>query len=52
MGDPTKAKHKLGWVPEIAVQQMCNEMVAAELQVAKRHALLKANGFDVNVSTE
>lgn len=52
LGDPTKAKQKLGWVPEITVQQMCKEMVAADLQEAKQHALLKANGFNVNVSTE
>jgi GDPmannose 4,6-dehydratase len=52
LGDPSKAKQKLGWVPEITVQQMCTEMVAADLQEAKRHALLKANGFAVNVSIE
>jgi GDPmannose 4,6-dehydratase len=52
LGDPTKAKQKLGWVPEITVQQMCKEMVAADLQEAKQHALLKANGFNVNVSSE
>jgi GDPmannose 4,6-dehydratase len=52
LGDPTKAKEKLGWVPEITVQQMCKEMVAADLQEAKQHALLKANGFNVNVSAE
>jgi len=34
------------------VQQMCAEMVAADLQAAKQHALLKANGFAVNVSIE
>jgi GDPmannose 4,6-dehydratase len=52
LGDPTKAKQTLGWVPEITVQQMCAEMVAADLQQAKRHALLKANGYHVQVSTE
>jgi len=52
LGDPSKAKIKLGWTPEIAVQQMCAEMVAADLQAAKQHALLKANGFAVNVSIE
>jgi GDPmannose 4,6-dehydratase len=52
LGDPSKAKQKLGWVPEITVQQMCAEMVAADLQEAQRHALLKANGYDVQVSTE
>ena len=52
LGDPSKAKAKLGWTPEITVQQMCAEMVAADLQAAKQHALLKANGFEVNVSVE
>ena len=52
LGDPSKAKAKLGWVPEITVQQMCAEMVATDLQAAKQHALLKANGYEVNVSVE
>ncbi len=52
LGDPTKAKQKLGWVPEITVQQMCAEMVAADLQEAMRHALLEANGYHVQVSAE
>jgi len=52
LGDPSKAKAKLGWTPEITVQQMCAEMVASDLQAAKQHALLKANGFVVNVSVE
>jgi GDPmannose 4,6-dehydratase len=52
LGDPTKAKQKLGWVPEITVQQMCAEMVAADLKQAQQHALLKKHGYDVNVSAE
>jgi GDPmannose 4,6-dehydratase len=52
LGDPSKAKQKLGWVPEITAQEMCTEMVACDLAQAKQHALLKANGFDVNVSIE
>ncbi len=52
LGDPSKAKAKLGWTPEITVQQMCHEMVASDLQEAQRHALLKANGHKVNVSVE
>jgi GDPmannose 4,6-dehydratase len=52
LGDPTKAKEKLGWVPEITVQEMCSEMVAADLAHAKQHALLKQHGFAVNVSVE
>lgn len=42
-----KAKEKLGWV-----QEMCAEMVAEDLEVAQRHAFLKANGHDVPVSVE
>lgn len=52
LGDPAKAKKKYGWVPEITVQQMCAEMVQADLADAKRHALLKANGFKMNLSIE
>ncbi len=52
LGDPSKAKQKLGWVPEISVQQMCQEMIQTDLMEAKRHALLKANGYSVNVSVE
>lgn len=52
LGDPTKAKEKLGWVPETTVQEMCAEMVAADLLDAKRHALLKQHGYSVAVSTE
>ncbi|WP_421247245.1 GDP-mannose 4,6-dehydratase [Aeromonas jandaei] len=52
LGDPAKAKARLGWVPEITVEEMCAEMVASDLNKAKQHALLKANGFDVSLSVE
>jgi GDPmannose 4,6-dehydratase len=52
LGDPTKAKQKLGWVPEITAQEMCAEMVANDLAEAKKHALLKHHGYNVNVSIE
>lgn len=52
LGDPAKAKQKLGWTPEITVQEMCAEMVAEDLKVAKRHALLKEHGYDTNLSQE
>jgi GDPmannose 4,6-dehydratase len=52
LGDPTKAKQKLGWVPEITAQEMCKEMVAHDLTQAKQHALLKVNGYNVTVSVE
>ena len=52
LGDPTKAKEKLGWVPEITVEEMCAEMVASDLDTAKRHSLLNAHGHHVSVSKE
>ena len=52
LGDPAKAKEKLGWVPEITVQEMCAEMVAEDLKTAQRHALLKTHGYDLPVSSE
>ncbi len=52
LGDPSKAKRKLGWVPEITVQQMCKEMVLADLLEAQQNSLLKANGFIVNLNAE
>jgi GDPmannose 4,6-dehydratase len=47
LGDPTKAREKLGWTPEISVQEMCREMVASDLAAARRTALLRANGMDL-----
>lgn len=52
LGDPTKAKEKLGWVPEITVQEMCAEMVAEDLAQARQNALLKQHGYVVPVSLE
>lgn len=52
LGDPTKAKQRLGWVPEITLDQMIEEMVAFDLDQAKQHALLKKHGFNVAVGKE
>jgi GDPmannose 4,6-dehydratase len=52
LGDPTKAKQKLGWVPEITLDQMIEEMVAYDLEQAKQHALLKNHGYAVHVGKE
>ena len=52
LGDPSKAKEKLGWVPEIAVEELCAEMVRGDLKKAKQHALLKAHGYDIPVAIE
>lgn len=52
LGDPTKAKEKLGWVPEITTQQMCKEMIANDLLQSKQHALLHKYGYPVAVVKE
>ena len=52
LGDPSKAKQKLGWVPEITLDQMVVEMVEVDLAEAKKHALLKFHGYNVKVSME
>ena len=52
LGNPAKAKAKLGWVPEITVEEMCAEMVANDLDAAKRYALLKLHGHDAHLSVE
>ncbi|MDR3371570.1 GDP-mannose 4,6-dehydratase [Rhodoferax sp.] len=52
LGDPSKAKQKLGWVPEITLDEMVTEMIAVDLAQAKQHALLRANGYKISVSVE
>ena len=52
LGDPSKAKDKLGWVPEITVQEMCKEMILSDLVEAQSHALLKKHGYSTQLSIE
>ena len=52
LGDPTKAKADLGWVPQITLQEMVEEMAASDLLIAQRHALLNAHGHEIAVSFE
>ncbi len=52
LGDPTKARTRLGWTPQITVQEMCAEMVAHDLKEARQHALLKQHGHNVSMSVE
>jgi GDPmannose 4,6-dehydratase len=46
LGDPTKAKEKLGWVPKITVEEMCSEMVENDLITAKKRSILINHGFN------
>ena len=52
LGDPTKAKERLDWIPEITVQEMCAEMVSHDLHEAKKSILLRNNNFSVNIPKE
>ena len=46
LGDSTKAREKLGWVPEIGLQEMVAEMVRADLRIAERDELCRREGFE------
>jgi GDPmannose 4,6-dehydratase len=52
LGDPSKAKAKLGWTPQITVQDMCAEMVLHDLKNAQRTRLLREHGLDLPISIE
>ena len=52
LGDPTKAKEQLGWIPEISAREICSEMVAEDLKIARRHAFLKSHGYNLTVAIE
>jgi GDPmannose 4,6-dehydratase len=45
LGDPTKAKEKLGWVPQISFQELVSEMVREDFKSAKRDELVKEHGY-------
>jgi len=52
LGDPSKAKNKLGWAPTITAQELCQEMTMSDLNEARQKALLKASGYAVNLGLE
>jgi GDPmannose 4,6-dehydratase len=47
LGDPTKAKEKLGWEPRISFEELVADMVQEDLKIAERDALCKKHGFDI-----
>ncbi|MEN1786188.1 MAG: GDP-mannose 4,6-dehydratase [Bacteroidota bacterium] len=47
IGDPTKAKEKLGWKPKYGLQALCSEMVQADVELFRKDQLLKAAGFEI-----
>ncbi|MEA3544570.1 MAG: GDP-mannose 4,6-dehydratase, partial [Thermodesulfobacteriota bacterium] len=52
LGDPTKAKKKLGWVPKVTLRELVGEMVLADLETAKKNCLLNGHGYKVAVVKE
>ncbi|NJN72718.1 MAG: GDP-mannose 4,6-dehydratase [Limnothrix sp. RL_2_0] len=52
LGDPSKAAEKLGWIPQISAQTMCEEMVAEDLRTAQKHAFLESHGYTTPISRE
>ena len=52
LGDPTKAKEKLGWTPKISFKQLVSEMVREDLLTAERDELVKKHGYTVYCHNE
>lgn len=52
LGDPSRVMERLGWQPEISVEQMCAEMVAEDLDKAKQKALLHSHGYNISIPKE
>jgi GDPmannose 4,6-dehydratase len=52
LGDPGKARRRLGWEPQTSFEAMVQEMVQCDLDTARRHTLLKSHGYDVAISLE
>jgi GDPmannose 4,6-dehydratase len=52
LGDPGKARRQLGWEPGTSFETMVQEMVACDLDTARRHKLLAAHGYNVAISLE
>ena len=48
IGDPTKSKTKLGWVPKYDLPMLVNDMMTSDVRLFQREKLLKESGFDVN----
>ena len=47
LGDPTKAREKLGWIPEYDLDGLISDMVTSDLLLMKRENFLKKGGFSI-----
>ena len=45
LGDPTRAREKLGWTPKVSLPDLVREMVLTDYQIARRDAMVKLAGF-------
>ena len=52
LGDPTKAREKLGWTPITSLEELVSEMIVADQEDAAKEALLRKQGFAVVASLE
>jgi len=52
LGDPSRARDRLGWEPRTSFETMVQEMVAHDLDTARRHKLLASHGYNVSISVE
>ncbi len=52
LGDSTKARNKLGWEPKISLKELIAEMIAFDIEEAKKESLLKSKGYQINSSLE
>jgi GDPmannose 4,6-dehydratase len=52
LGDPTKAKNRLGWSPKYDIKTLCREMIEADLMLFKQDKILKSAGFEVKQEYE
>ena len=47
LGDPTRAREKLGWTPSTTLEELVNEMINVDREEARKEAYLKRKGFKV-----
>jgi GDPmannose 4,6-dehydratase len=52
LGDAGKARQRLGWTPQTSFESMVREMVAHDLDSARRHRLIESHGYHVAISLE
>jgi GDPmannose 4,6-dehydratase len=52
LGDPGKARERLGWRPEVSFDELVREMIVRDLDEAAREAVCRKNGFETAASCE